>query len=171
MRPQTLRVLLAEDGLTETGITLRALCAQQGRGLELVFVSKASRISDALLRSHPHVAFLALSFLQPDPPLAVSLLHHSAPHILLILFVHAADKDSAVGCLHAGAENYMLEGFIDVPMLDHVLHAALHRAPLPAPQPESKSRLHFVTNLPTFLAFCVYFSKPPPAPFFLARTC
>lgn len=81
MQAQTLRVLLAEDGITETGITLRALCADQGRGLELVIVSNASKLSDTLVQSQPHIAFLALSLLQPDPPRAVTLLQRSAPHI------------------------------------------------------------------------------------------
>ena len=149
MQLQTLRVLLAEDGITETGITVRTLCADPGRGLELVFVSNASRLSHVLLHSQPHIAFLALSLLQPDPPRTVSLLHEYTPHIPLILFVQPADKASAVGCLHAGAENYMLEGSLDVPTLDHVLHTALRRnAPLAAP-PQRNPRLHFITNLPS----------------------
>jgi hypothetical protein len=63
MQPQILRVLLAEDGISETGITLRTLRADQGRRLELVFVSNAGRLSDVLLQSQPHTAFLALSLL------------------------------------------------------------------------------------------------------------
>lgn len=149
MQSQTLRVLLAEDGITETGITLRALCADQGRGLELVFVSNASRLPHALLHSQPHIAFLALSLLQPDPPSVITSLHQSAPHIPLILFVPPADKASAIICLHAGAENYMLKGFLDVPTLDHVLHTALRRDAQGVPAAPLKPRLHFITNLPT----------------------
>ena len=147
MNSQTLRVLLAEDGIAETGLTLRALCARQGRGLELVFVSNASRLFNILLQSQPHVAFLSLSMLQPDPPLAVSLLRRAAPHIPLILFVRPADKDCAVRCLQAGAENYMLEGFLDVPTLDYVLQTAI-QGNVSAAIPGAKSRLHFITNLP-----------------------
>lgn len=148
MNFQTLRVLLAEDGLTETGLTLRALCSDQGRGLELVFVSDASKLSETLLHSQPHIAFLALSMLQPDPPRAVSLLHQSVPHIPLILFIQPADKDSAAGCLQAGAENYMLEGFLDVPTLDHVLHTAILRNASTLAPVTDKLHLDITTNLP-----------------------
>ena len=148
MNSQTLRVLLAEDGITETGLTLRALCADQGRGLELVFVSDASKLSATLLHSHPHIAFLALSMLQPDPPRAVSLLHQSVPHIPLILFIQPADKDFAAGCLQAGAENYMLEGFLDVPTLDHVLHTAILRNASTLARITDRLHLDTTTNLP-----------------------
>jgi hypothetical protein len=46
--------------------------------------------------------------LKPDLPLAVSLLHEVTPHIPLIPFLQPADKESAIGCLEAGAENDML---------------------------------------------------------------
>ena len=49
-----------------------------------------------------------IAVVKPDLPLAVSLLHEVTPHIPLILFVQPADKESAIGCLEAGAENYML---------------------------------------------------------------
>jgi GGDEF domain-containing protein len=83
-----------------------------------------------------------------NPPRAISLLHQSAPHIPLILFVRPADKACAIGCLHAGAENYMLEGFIDVPTLDHVLHAAIQRDAPSALNAPCQPHLHSVTKLP-----------------------
>jgi hypothetical protein len=42
------RVLLAENGYTETGVTIRSLCAERGQALELLFVSKQSSLSLAL---------------------------------------------------------------------------------------------------------------------------
>lgn len=148
MKSQSLRVLLAEDSLAETGLDLRALCANQGRSLELVFVSDPSNLAHTLLQSQPHAAFLSLSLLQPDPVLAVSLLHKAVPHIPLILFVHPADTDCAVECLRAGAENYILKGFLDLPTLDHILHKAIRRnnaSELPGP---TKSQIDPLTKLP-----------------------
>jgi hypothetical protein len=57
MHPNLLRVLLAENGLIETGITFRSLCAQQGRALELVFVLNRASLSEALFQFHPRVSF------------------------------------------------------------------------------------------------------------------
>ena len=148
MQTKLLRVLLAEDGLTQTGITLRSVAALQGRGLELVHVSKADNLRKVLLQTQPHIAFLSLSMLQPDPPLAISLLNHFVPHIPLILFALPADKDCAAGCFASGAKNYLLEGFMDVPTLDRVVHSAIqHHAALPSSQ-NAKSRLDTLTRLP-----------------------
>jgi hypothetical protein len=73
----TLRVLLAESGFTETGVTLRSLCAEQGNALELLFVSRRSNLSLAPRTYCPDVALLDLALFQPDPPGAVSVLHEA----------------------------------------------------------------------------------------------
>ena len=104
------RVLLAENGFTETAVTLKSLCAETGRSLELMLVSNPSNLVRALRTYSPHVALLDLSLLRPDPPAAVRVLHESAPHIPLILFAQAADKDSATKCLEVGAKDFMLHG-------------------------------------------------------------
>lgn len=125
MTTPDLRVLIAEKGFTETGITLRALCAESGRSLELYFVSKGASVGHALQTYGPDAALLDLSLLQPDPAAAVRVLHQNASRIPLIIFAAPADKESAVMCLQAGAKDYMLEGHMDVRTLDRVLHAAL----------------------------------------------
>ena len=123
------RVLLAESGFTETGVTLRSLCAERGHALELLFVSKRSNLSLALRTYCPDVALLDLALFQPDPPGAVSVLHLAAPHIPLILFADPADKDCAAKCLQVGATDYMLEGCMDGRTLDRVLRAAFRESP------------------------------------------
>jgi GGDEF domain-containing protein len=148
MQPQLLRVLLAEDSLTETGLMLRSLSADKGRGLELVYVSNRSAVARSLLQFHPHAAFLALSLLQPDAYLSVSLLHYAAPRIPLILFAPTADKDCVAKCLEAGAHDYMLDGFMDVATLDRVLHSAIQRDSQLAPLGPPKSCRDSLTGLP-----------------------
>lgn len=133
MATPDLRVLLAEKGFTETGITLRAMCAERGRSLELYFVSKRASLAHALQTYSPDAALLDLSLLRPDPPAAVRVLHQLASSIPLIIFAARADKESAVMCLQAGAKDYMLEGFMDGRTLERVLHAALC-----GPQPDSR---------------------------------
>jgi GGDEF domain-containing protein len=147
MALQVLRVLLAESGATETGIILRALCANQGRNLDLIFVSKRDSLAHALLHFNPNVAFLALALLQPEPLLAVALLHASAPHIPLILFALPADRARAAECLRSGAKAYMLEGYMDGPTLEHVLHAATQDAIAVAPSVDSRARVDSLTSL------------------------
>jgi DNA-binding NarL/FixJ family response regulator len=148
MALQTLRVLLAENSFTEAGLTLRALCTDHSCALELVFVSNPNKLRETLISSQPHVAVLALSMLQPDPPLAVSSLHQAAPHIPLILLARSADKGCALKCLSSGAENYMLEGYLDVQTLDHLLHTALHPNDSSDSPVVLKSQVSVATDLP-----------------------
>jgi CheY-like chemotaxis protein len=133
MASSRLRVLLAESGFSETGVTLRSLCAGTGRILELFFVTNRDSLHLALRDFRPDVSLLSLSLLQPDPPAAVRLLHHSLPEIPLILFADPADKELAVACLQVGATDYMLEGYMDERTLGRVLQAALRTELPPAP--------------------------------------
>jgi GGDEF domain-containing protein len=121
----SLRVLLAEKGFTETGLTLRALCTETGRSVELYYVWKSGNVGEALRKYSPDVALLDLALFQPDPPAAVSVLHRSSPEIPLILFANPADKESATQCLQSGAKDFMLEGYMDARTLGRVLHAAI----------------------------------------------
>ncbi len=144
-----LRVLLAESGFSETGLTLRSLCADTGRTLELFFVTNRDSLPTALSSFRPDISLLALSLLHPDPPAAIHSLHQSVPDIPLILFADPADKEIAVSCLQVGATDYILEGHMDVRTLDRVLQSAL-RSDLPAaPAPAS---LNPLTGLPDCLA-------------------
>jgi DNA-binding NarL/FixJ family response regulator len=127
MQSQPIRVLLAENAVSETGITLRSLYAQHRRGLELVFVSNRDSLTNGLLHFRPHVSVLALSLLQPDPYRAISLLHYSVPGIPQSFLLFAADRDCAAKCLEAGAHDYMLEGFIDEATLDRILRSAIQQ--------------------------------------------
>ena len=128
MESSRLRVLLAESGLTEAGVTLRSLCAETGRTLELVYVTNRDSLPRALRDFRPDVALLSLSLLQPDPPATVYSLHQSLPHIPLILFADLADKELAIACLQVGATDYMLEGFMDERTLGRALQDALRSA-------------------------------------------
>src|SRR5271165_1022025 len=128
MRAAHPRILLAEHGRTETGVTLRSLCAEREHGLELLFVSKGSNLSLALRTYCPDIALLDLELFQPDPPAALSVLHRSAPTIPLILFASPADKGFAEQCLGVGAKEFMLEGCMDMGMLERMVRVAVRES-------------------------------------------
>jgi CheY-like chemotaxis protein len=129
MATASLRVLLAEREYSETGLTLRSLCAEAGWSLELAFVSSRSNLAQALLAHCPDVAFLQLGLLQPDAPDRLRVLHLSYPSIPFILFADPADTDCAVSCLSMGAEDFMLEGFMDERTMARVLGSIMGRKP------------------------------------------
>jgi hypothetical protein len=89
MASYDLSVLLAEKEFSETGITLRAMCAGAGWSLELVFVEHCAELVPALETHCPDVAFLQLR--QPDAAARLHTLHRSFPNIPLILLAHPAD--------------------------------------------------------------------------------
>src|ERR1700757_240303 len=98
MGASRLRVVLAENGLTETGLTLRSLCAEAGHVLELVRVEREEELEQAL-RSHcPDIALLKLSMLQPDVAHQLRVLQKNSPSIPFILLAEPADNVSAEIC-------------------------------------------------------------------------
>lgn len=145
-----LRVLLAEKGFSETGLTLRSLCAEAGWSLDLVFVHARPDLAQALQSHCPDVAFLQLSLLQPDAPSRLRVLHLSYPSIPFILFADSADIACAVSCLSMGANDLMLEGFMDVRTMARVLRSAFDGRPVETlealPMPSSRE-MHSVVTL------------------------
>ncbi|MGB7846127.1 MAG: hypothetical protein WBL63_10965 [Candidatus Acidiferrum sp.] len=85
MAVDRLRVVLAEDTLSETGMILRSLCAEAGWTLELIFVAKRTDLAHALAVYGPEMALVSLSLLQPDAPENLRLLHLANPAIPIIL--------------------------------------------------------------------------------------
>ncbi|HTP69767.1 MAG TPA: response regulator [Dongiaceae bacterium] len=120
-----LRVVLAENGLAETALTLRSLCAEGGRTLELVLVERRENLEAALRRHCPDVALLTLSMLQPDAPSRLRVLQANCPSIPFILLVEPADKEIAESCLAMGAADYLIEGFLDERTMNRALRAAI----------------------------------------------
>lgn len=127
-------MVLAENGLTEIGLTLRSLCAESGRALELVRVERGEELEQAL-RSHcPDIALLELSLLQPDAARQLRVLQKNSPSIPFILLAEPADNVSAETCLALGAADYLVEGYLDHPPVrptfsdrgtQHAVHGSL----------------------------------------------
>ena len=65
----------------------------------------------------------------------------------LILFALPTDRESAIRCLQSGAKDYILEGHLDGPTLDRVLHAAMHRC-VAVSSLSSHRRRDSLTSLP-----------------------
>ena len=129
MAADSLRVLLAENRLSETGIILRSLCAGAGWALELIFVGTRVELAQALPAHCPEVALVDLSLLQPDAAVHLRVLHQANPAIPLILFADPVDKACAVKCLSMGAKDFLLEGFMDERTMARVLRSAVDPGP------------------------------------------
>jgi len=112
MRLCGLRVLLAESGINETGMTLRAQCAGSGCAVELIYVGRGADLGHALGTCHPDLAIVELSLLQPDAADQLQSLHSAHPAIPLILLADPADKEIAMKCLSSGATDFLLEGYM-----------------------------------------------------------
>jgi len=121
-------VVLAENGLSETGLTLRSLCAETGRVLELVRVESGEDLEQALQLHCPDVALLKLALLQPDPTLRLRVLQENSPSIPFILLADPADNVSGETCLALGAADYLVEGYLDERTMRRVLSSAMEKS-------------------------------------------
>lgn len=124
MEASRLRVVLAENGLTEVGIMLRSVCAEKGKVLELVRVGEGGDVGKAVWAHCPDIALLKLALLQPDAPNRLRVLQENSPSIPFILLTEPADKVSAETCLAMGAADYLVEGYMDERTLERVVGAA-----------------------------------------------
>ena len=120
-----LRVVLAENGLSETGLTLRSLCAEMGQVLELVRVERGEDLEQVLRAHCPDVALLKLALLQPDATRRLRVLQENSPSIPFILLADPADNVSGETCLAFGAVDYLVEGYLDERTMSRVLSSAM----------------------------------------------
>ncbi len=127
MTGKRLRVLLAEDGSSGAAQGLRALYPESAGGLDLTIVSSISTVLPTLNVVDPEVLLLDLALLQPESLDAVRRIHRAAPKVPLIVFADPADKEHAAKCLHEGAMDYLLKGFMDTQTLGRVLRNALEQ--------------------------------------------
>ena len=125
MADSCLRVVLAENSLTETGLTLRSLCAETGSTLELVTVGRGEDLARVLGAHRPDIALLKLAMLQPDAGARLRVLQQNTPSIPFILLTEPADKLSAEICLDLGAADYLVEGYLDERTMKRALGAAI----------------------------------------------
>jgi diguanylate cyclase (GGDEF)-like protein len=127
MSGPNLRLLLAENNVTGMAETLRTLCGQSERGLEMTVTSSLEDLIPAIKLAGPDAVLLDLSLAQPDPLEVVRRVHREAPGVPLIVVAEAAEKDSAAQCLSHGAMDYLLKGRVDTHTLEQVLRNALER--------------------------------------------
>jgi CheY-like chemotaxis protein len=125
MGASRLRVVLAENGLTEVGLMLRSVCAEKGKVLELVRVGEGGDVGKAVWEHCPDIALLKLSLLQPDAAKRLRVLQENSPSIPFILLAEPADNVSAETCLEMGAADYLVEGYLDERTLERAVSAAI----------------------------------------------
>ena len=125
MATRRLRVLMAEKRLSEAGITLRSICAEGGRALEMIFVETREEVGAALSAHRPDLALLDLSLLQPEAALYVHVLHLENSQVPLIIFAEPGDEAFVDECLSEGARDYLLEGFMDEKTVARVLQGVV----------------------------------------------
>ena len=137
-----LRILLAEKRLTEVGIVVRSICAEAGWTLELAYAGSREEIEGKLRGRDADLAILDLALLQPDAAHQVSVLNAANPRVPLVVSGIAADRNCAVECLAQGAQDVLLEGFIDDKTVRRVLQEVLaaERAVHPKKHEEVASR-------------------------------
>jgi diguanylate cyclase (GGDEF)-like protein len=73
----------------------------------------------------PDILLFDVSLAQPDVLETVRRLHRSAPGVPLIVIAEPAERELAMQCIHEGAMDFLLKGFMDQLKLESVMRAAL----------------------------------------------
>src|SRR5437016_10248912 len=128
----TLRVLLIEDDRDNTQLIEEMLSAEASAEDALVRfdLETCSRLSDGVKRlAQGGVEAVLLDLSLPDSQglRSLSTMREQAPHVPIVVLTGAADKKLGIQALEAGAQDYLVKGRTDGPLLARSLRYAIDR--------------------------------------------
>lgn len=149
METQLLKVLLVEDNLKEAELFKELLSDTGGTSFELTHLQLLEETLTLLEKESFNVILMDLSL--PDSQgletiarvrsaleRSASLLQ--APLTPIVVLTGINDEDLAVQAIRSGAQDYLLKGQVDSPLLVHALRYAIERTQLLARVQESEER-------------------------------
>lgn len=125
--PRDARVLLCEDEPVDAQRVRRSLCSDPGSRLELVH---ETTLGGGLARLAAHdidVVLLDLHLPDSDGVDTVRRLRERDPAVPLVVFTVAADDQTALEALAAGAQDYLVKEEIGAPLLRRSIRYAIER--------------------------------------------
>lgn len=122
-----IKVLLIEDNLGDARILCELLQQYHGTPFELVHVE---RLSDALISIDEKscgVILLDLTLPDADGLDTISRLRRHAERVPIVVLTGLDDEDVAVEAIEQGAQDYLIKGQVDGPLLARALRYAIQR--------------------------------------------
>jgi diguanylate cyclase (GGDEF)-like protein len=125
MTQKMLRIVVAESGKGEISQCFRKAFPEEHVGVDLTVVSSVLTLLPTLKVVAPDILFFDVSLAQPDVLETVRRLHRSSPGVPLIVIAEPPERELAMQCVHEGAMDFLLKGFMDQLKLESVMRAAL----------------------------------------------
>jgi len=126
MDPEPIKVLLIEDNAGDAGL-LRAMLSKSSEvSFELAW---AERLSQGLeqLAAEPDVVLLDLNLPDSSGRETFRAAQAAAPHVPIIVLSGLSDESLAVGVVQEGAQDYLVKGQVDRPLLVRSIRYAIER--------------------------------------------
>ena len=134
------RVLLVEDEITDALVVQRSL-RRRARARERFALAHAPTLAQGiehLHRSAVDVLLLDLSLPDSDGPATVARLRERDGGVPLVVLTGDGDPRLVAGAFEAGADEYLVKGDVQAPLLRRTIrHAIERRRARPRPPPES----------------------------------
>ena len=125
--PAVIRVLLVEDNPGDARLIDEMLREVDGRRFELERVDRLTGAFERLSRSQVDVTLLDLGLPDSQGLATFERLHREAPGEPVVIISGLDDEEMALAAVRAGAQDYLVKGQIEGPLLARVIRHAIGR--------------------------------------------
>ena len=130
MIDRSLRILFVEDNPGDIRLVREMLIAADEERIELSFVSRVGEVRTRLAQGGIDVILLDLNLPDANGLSAVEHIHADFPEIPLVVLSSVIDEELAVASLQAGAQDFLVKGMINGPLLTRSIFYAIKRKDL-----------------------------------------
>ncbi len=150
MNENPIQVLLVEDNPADArlvGLMLSEAGQENGAGrFDVRAVGRMSEALAALAADIRHIVLLDLSLPDATGLEALHQLRAAAPHLPIVVMSGLADEEVAVQAVQHGAQDYLVKGMVESPLLVRAIRYALERKKAEEALRESEQRLSSIYN-------------------------
>jgi signal transduction histidine kinase/DNA-binding response OmpR family regulator len=122
-----IKVLLIEDNAGDARLLREFLKEPQGSSFELVHVDRLSEALSSLARESYGIILLDLSLPDAQGLDTISRLRSHAEDVPIVVLTGLNDEEVAVAAVEQGAQDYLIKGQVDGPLLARALRYAIQR--------------------------------------------
>ena len=122
-----LKILLVEDNAGDAHLLRVALKKAEAPGFQITHVMRLAEATESLLREQFDLVFLDLSLPDSDGLDTVTRVCDLARHTPIVVLTSLEDEALAIKAVRQGAQDYLIKGQTDAPLLLRAIHYAIER--------------------------------------------
>lgn len=140
MDAQLLNVLLVEDNFPETAQIKHFLSEARLTSFELTYVQRLDQALELLQQQSFDVILLDLFLPDSQGLETIAAVRRTSTLMPIVVLTNLDDQDLAIQAIHAGAQDYLIKGQINSPLLVHALRCAIDSIKMSQQLRESEER-------------------------------